>query len=100
MNHTIESNIVLQNQIDEQFRKIVTWIDKEGQNAEEAIGFIRRYFDHLNENTQKSMYEYLLDITKTRILSLDKQNELMLLLIELRKIKKNFTAKLSSVLYF
>ena len=60
-----ESHKVFQEKINEHIKEIGNWINVvEGKNIEEAIGFIHKYFHHLNDITKKSMYEHLLDKTE------------------------------------
>ena len=58
----------------------------DGQNHDDALGFIFKYLHHLNDNTKKSMYEHILNITDRQLLDINKKNDLMLLINELVKL--------------
>ena len=84
-----ETHKVHNKKIDEQIDSFVTWIKAvNGPDADtqEAIDFIYKYLFHLNLNTKKSFFEYLLDITNTRLIDVNKQNDLMLLIEGLYKL--------------
>ena len=64
--------------IDEQIDGFVSWIKSvNGADADtkDATDFIYKYLSHLNSNTKKSFFEHLLDITNTRLIDVNKQNE-------------------------
>ena len=60
----------------------------QGHDVEEAVEFIEKYLNNLNENTKKSMYEHLLTITRTDLIEVNKKNDLMFLINELTKLLK------------
>ena len=83
------TQIIKQKQIDEHVNTIGKWIidvNVNGQNHDEALGFIYKYLHHLNDNTKKSMYEHLLNITETSLIDNNKKNDLMLLINELVRL--------------
>ena len=83
---TTHTQIIKQKQIDEHINTIGKWInDVEGQNHDDALEFIK-YMHHLNDNTKKSMYDHLLNITDRQLLDINKKNDLMLLINELVKL--------------
>jgi len=82
------TSLFKQNQIDGHVSTIGKWIhDVNGHNSDVAIGFIFKYLHHLNDNTKKSMYEHILNITETSLIDINKKNDLMLLVNELVKLK-------------
>jgi len=84
---TTHTQLIKQKQIEVHVNTIGKWIhDVEGQNYVDAVGFISKYLHHLNENTKKSMYEHILNITDTQLLDINKKNDLMLLINELVKL--------------
>ena len=84
---TTHTTIIKQKQIDDLVNTIGKWInDVEGQNHDDALGFIYKYIHHLNDNTKKSMYEHILKITDRELLEINKKNDLMLLIDELVKL--------------
>jgi len=81
------TQIIKQKQIDEHVNTIGKWInDVDGQNHDDALEFIYKYIHHLNDNTRKSMYDHLLNITDRQLLDINKKNDLMLLINELVKL--------------
>ena len=84
---TTHTQLIKQKEIKDHVNTIGKWIyDANGQNQEDALGFILKYFHHLNENTKKSIYEHILNITETQLIDINKKNDLMLLLNELVKL--------------
>ena len=84
-----ETHRLIQVKIDKVLSDIVKWIeDVQGKDHDKAINFIKTYFHHLNDNTKRSMYEYILDLTDTRLREPNQLNDLMLLVEDLLKIKK------------
>ena len=84
---TTHTQIIKQKQIEDHVNSIGKWIhDVDGQNHDDALGFIFKYLHHLNDNTKKSMYEHILTITDTQLLDINKKNDLMLLINELVKL--------------
>jgi len=84
---TTHAQIIKQKQIEEHINTIGKWInDVNGQNHDDALGFIYKYLHHLNDNTKKSMYEHLLNITETDLIEINKKNDLILLINELVKL--------------
>ena len=82
-----ESHKIHNKKVNEQIEGISKWIESVGgKDSKEAVNFIYKYLSHLNNNTKKSMYEHLLDITNTRFVEINKQNDLMLLLNDLLKL--------------
>jgi len=81
------TSLLKHKEIEEQISIIGKWIhDVEGENQEDALGFISKYLYHLNDNTKKSMYEHILNITQTQLIDINKKNDLMLLINELVKL--------------
>ena len=65
---------IKQKEIKDHVNTIGKWIyDVNGQNQEDALGFISKYLHHLNENTKKSMYEHILNITETQLIDIKKK---------------------------
>ena len=88
---TTHIQLIKQKQIDNHVNTIGKWIhDVNGHNSDEALEFIFKYLHHLNENenTKKSMYEHLLNITETELIDINKKNDLMILINELVKLKR------------
>ena len=84
---TTHTQIIKQKQIEDHVNTIGKWIrEVEGQNHDDALGFIFKYLHHLNENTKKSMYKHILNITGTDLLDINKKNDLALLFEELVKL--------------
>ena len=82
------TSLAKQKQINEHVNTIGKWInDVNGQNHDDALEFIYKYIHHVNDNTKKSMYEHLLNITETSLIDINKKNDLMLLINELVKLK-------------
>ena len=72
--HNTYTSLVKQKQIDEHVNAIGKWInDVNGHNSDVALEFIYKYIHHLNDNTKKSMYEHLLDITETSLIDINKK---------------------------
>ena len=89
INPNRESHKIYQKKISDQIDGISKWIQSVGGNNEDkALAFIDQYLSHLNNNTKKSMFEHILDITGTRLLDVNKQNDLMILINELCKLKQ------------
>ena len=73
-------------EIEDHITTIGKWIhDVEGENQEDALGFISKYLHHLNDNTKKCMYEHILNITQTQLIDI-KKNDLMILINELVRL--------------
>ena len=71
---TTYTQLVKQKQIDDQVNTIDKWInDVNGHNSDDGLEFIFKYLHHLNENTKKSMYEYILNITETQLIDMNKK---------------------------
>ena len=84
---TTHTQLIKQKQIEDHVNTIGKWIhDVGGQDHDDAIGFIFKYLHHLNDNTKKSMYEHILNITDRQLLDINKKNDLMLLINELVKL--------------
>ena len=84
---TTHTQIIKQKQIEEHVNTIGKWInDVNGQNNDDALEFKNKYIHHLNDNTKKSMYEHLLNITETSLIDNNKKNDLMLLINELVRL--------------
>jgi len=84
---TTHTQLIKQKQIEDHVNTIGKWIhDVNGQNHDDALGFIFKYLHHLNDNTKKSMYEHILNITETQLIDMNKKNDLMLLINELVKL--------------
>ena len=84
---TTHTQLIKQKQIEDHVNTIGKWIhDVDGQNHDDALGFIFKYLHHLNDNTKKSMYKHILNITGTELLDINKKNDLMLLFEELVKL--------------
>jgi len=84
---TTHTQIIKQKQIEDHVNTIGKWIcGVEGQNHDDALGFIFKYLHHLNDNTKKSMYQHILNITETDLIEINKKNDLMLLINELVKL--------------
>ena len=83
------SSLIKQKQIEDHVNTIGKWIhDVNGYNSDVATEFMFKYLHHLNDNTKKSMYEHLLNITETELIDINKKNDLMLLVNELVKLIK------------
>ena len=81
------TQITKQKKIDEQIDSIIKWInDVNGHNPDEAKSFIKKHLFNLNESTKKSMYENLLDITDTKLIEINKKNDLMMQINELTRL--------------
>ena len=84
---TTHTQLIKQKEIDDHVNTIGKWIrEVEGQNHDDALAFIFKYLHHLNNNTKKSMYEHILNITDRELLEINKKNDLMLLIDELVKL--------------
>ena len=84
---TTHAQIIKQKQIEEHVNTIGKWINEvNGQNHDDALEFIYKYIHHLNDNTKKSMYKHLIDITETDLIEINKKNDIMLLINELVKL--------------
>ena len=84
---TTHTQLIKQKQIEDHVNTIGKWIhDVNEQNHDDALGFIFKYLHHLNDNTKKSMYEHILNITETQLIDMNKKNDLMLLINELVKL--------------
>ena len=84
---TTHTQLIKQKQIEDHVNTIGKWIhDVNGQNHDDALGFIFKYLHHLNDNTKKSIYEHILNITETQLIDMNKKNDLMLLINELVKL--------------
>ena len=83
------SSTIFKNKIEDQIESINIWISSvNGKDSDKAIDFIKKYHHHLNDNTKKSMYEHITDITDTKIIDINKLNDLMKLIDSLLKLKK------------
>ncbi len=72
-----ESHKVVQKKIDSHLGAIEKWLASvDGKNPTEAIKFINTYLHHLNDSTKKSMYEHITDITETKLIDVNKLNDL------------------------
>ena len=84
---TTHTQIIKQKQIEDHVNTIGKWIHNvEGQNHDDALGFIFKYLYHLNNSTMESMYKHILIITKTELIEMNKKNDLMLLIKELAEL--------------
>ena len=84
---TTHTQLVKQKEIEDHVNTIGKWIrEVEGQNHDDVLAFIFKYLHHLNNNTKKSMYEHILNITDRELLEINKKNDLMLLIDELVKL--------------
>jgi len=84
---TTYTQLIKQKEIEDHVNTIGKWIrDVDGQNHDDALGFIFKYLHHLNDNKKKSMYEHILNITDRQLLDINKKNDLMLLINELVKL--------------
>ena len=73
---TTHTQLIKQKQIEDHVNPIGKWIhDVNGQNHDDALGFISKYLHHLNDNTKKSMYEHILNITETQLIDMNKKND-------------------------
>ena len=71
---TTHTQLIKQKQIEDHVNTIGKWIHvAEGQNHDDALGFIFKYLHHLNDNTKRSMYEYILKITDTELIEMNKK---------------------------
>ena len=87
LNTNTFTQIIKQKQIEEHVNTIGKWInDVNGHNHDDALEFIYKYLHHLNDNTKKSMYGQLLNITETDLIEINKKNDLMLLINELVRL--------------
>ena len=78
-----ETHKVHNKKIDEQIDGFVSWIKAvkgPDTDTKEATNFIYKYMSHLNNNTKKSFYEHIQDITNTRLVEHNQLNGLMLLI--------------------
>ena len=92
LNLSRETHKAHSKKIDDQIDGIGKWIDSVGgQNSKEAVDFVYKYIEHLNDQTKKSMYEHILDQSNTRFVEINKQNDLMILLNNLVKLIKEVT---------
>ena len=84
-----ESYKPLQKQLDDAIEGIADWIKELGKDPTKAIEFIKTYLSNLNERTKKSMFNYITDITDTKLLEVNKLSDLTLLIEKLIIIKKS-----------
>ena len=71
---TTHTQIIKQKQIEDHVNTTGKWInDVNGQNNDDALEFIYKNIHHLNDNTKKSMYEHLLNITETSLIDINKK---------------------------
>jgi len=71
---TTHTQLIKQKQIDDQVNTIDKWIDDvNGHNSHDALEFIFKYLHHLNNNTKKSMYEHILNITEAQLINIKKK---------------------------
>ena len=52
--------------------------------------FIYKYISYINDNTKRSFYENILDLSETRLVEQNKLNDLVLLIEELYKLYAEF----------
>ena len=79
-----ESHLVHYKKVSDKLDEIKTWISSNaGINTSETIQYIKDNLPNLNDKTKKSLYEYVLDNTNTRIIEVNKLNDFMILLNEL-----------------
>lgn len=84
-----QSHVDFHKKIKDQLDKIYIWLDKvEGQNKDEVVLFIEAYLSHLNSGTCKSMYENVINISKTELIDIHKLSELDLLIKQLKDLKE------------
>ena len=91
MNPERETHKAHNKKINKKIDDFKTWFESvHGTSIDEAIEFMHTYMSHLNDLTKKSFFEHLLDITKTRLLDINKQNDLTILIEELYKLLQEF----------
>ena len=89
LNLNRETHKVHHKKIIEHLDVISKWIQcVGGSNEDKALEFVEKYLHHLSDNTKKSMFEYIFDLTGTRLIDINKQNDLMLLINELCALKQ------------
>ena len=68
------TQLIQQKQINDHVNTIGKWIHGvNGHNSDDGLEFIFKYLHHLNDNTKKSMYEHLLNITETELIDINKK---------------------------
>ena len=91
MNSERETHKAHNKKINKKIDDFKTWFESvHGNNVDEAIEFMNTFMFHLNDLTKKSFFEHLLDITETRLLDINKQNDLTILIEELYKLLQEF----------
>ena len=91
MNPERETHKAHNKKINKKIDDFKTWFNSvHGSNVDKAIEFMNTYMCHLNDLTKKSFFEHLLDITETRVLDINKQNDLTILIEELYKLLQEF----------
>ena len=71
---TTHTQLIKQKQIEDHVNTIGKWInDVNGHNHDDALEFIYKHLHHLNDNTKKSMYKHLLNITETDLIEIKKK---------------------------
>ena len=91
MNPERETHKAHNKKIKDKIHDFIVWFKSvDGQDVDDAVEFINTYMFHLNNNTKKSFFEHLLDITKTRMIDINKQNDLTILIEELYKLLQEF----------
>jgi len=89
LNLNRETHKVHHKKLTDQLDGISKWIQSVGgSNESEALTFLDKYLVHLNDNTKKSMFEHILDLTGTRLQDVNKQNDLIKLIDELCRLKQ------------
>lgn len=91
MNSERETHKAHNKKIKNQIQDFTVWFKSvDAQNVDDAVEFINTYMSHLNNNTKKSFLDHLLDITETRIIDINKQNDRAILIEELYKLLRGF----------
>ena len=79
--------------IDEQVQGIVSWIKSvkgDDNDTNQVTDFIYKYISYINDNTKRSFYENILDLSETRLVEQNKLNDLVILIEELYKLYAEF----------
>ena len=91
MNPERETHKAHNKKVDKKIDDFKSWFESvHGTNVDEAVEFIYTYMYNLNDLTKKSFFENLLDKTETRLLDINKQNDLTILVEELYKLLQEF----------
>ena len=91
MNSERETHKAHNKKINKKIDDFKTWFTSvHASNIDKAEEFMIYYMHHLNDLTKKSFFEHLLDITETRLLDINKQNDLTILIKELYKLLQEF----------